>query len=557
MAIEPPYPINDNPHPDDTTAWEAKTILPPADQSTASAPEISPETKVDPTSAIPTPSDSGMAAVPPYVAPDSAPEPAASFGPKSVRGGNMAMRVLSRAIRDFEADTGGTVAATYEQVDHYVGNAIRIEQELERAALSAMTGQPGKNPGPVSGTMGRAGGDPGISQHRLESAGSPSTINIRESPATAARGQAPPEPTESPDFIASFGGFKGGKKVPGDFFQFTQDMLRTEVSHHDAANGIGKGYFKDDQSDVATAAEIAKSTIEGARLRNDIEDFNLVSSAQYFENLAREDSPYKDQYELIATILKTKIALDTARLDQKVGHEAQQYGIFFGQVARQVSAPVDAVITIKDLADGKISPAEAAVSLATLGHGHLLASVERMTARGAGKKITEKVEETLEEPPKPKSEAPDEPPSPKPRLPTRENIIEDVQTALKPHLDTIKNIDPEAKVGFRGSLASGTKGEHKGDSPFDPNDFDVDALIVSDKLAEMIKTNRRKFRSGSKHEQLRRIQLTIDKSLRSNPIFSGLRTKDPFTFRIYSTREMQDLLHKERNNKSFSVIYTE
>jgi len=56
-------------------------------------------------------------------APSSA--PVAPNGGISIRGGYMAMRVLSRAMQDFEADTGGAIAATYEQVDHYVGNAIR------------------------------------------------------------------------------------------------------------------------------------------------------------------------------------------------------------------------------------------------------------------------------------------------------------------------------------------------------------------------------------------------------------------------------------------------
>ena len=563
MASEPPYLIDDDSTPDDATASEADATSPPNDQPMASTPELSPDTAPGPTSAIPTPSGSGMA-IPPPVASDSASIPAASFGPKSVRGGNMCMRVLSRTLQDLDVITGGTRAATYDEVDEYVERAIRTEQALERAALAAISGQWWKDIGSASD---KTSGDRGLSQSGLESTAFLSTVNTQKSQTTtnavSARqdstgsasddaGQAATGPTQLPDSVAPFGDYEGGKKVPGDFFQFTQDMLRTTVSHHDAANGIGRGYFKGDQSDIATAAEIAKSTIAGARLRNDIEDFQLVSSAQYFEDLAAEDSPYKDQYELVAKILRTKIALDTAQLDQKVGHEAQQYGIFFGQVARQVSAPVDAVMTIKDLADGKISPAEAAVTLATLGHGHLLGSVERMVARGAEKKIVEKAEETVDEPPSPK---PDPEPDPKPRLATRENIIEDVQAELKTHLDAIRNIDPDAKVGFRGSLASGTKGEHKGNASFDPKDFDVDVLIVSDKLAGMIEKDSKGFRSGSKHKELKRIQTAVYQSLRSNPIFSGMRA-GKFRFRIYSVDEMRRLRIRKSDDHSFNVIYT-
>ena len=559
MASIPPQIIAEEPTADRALDPDsAASTLPAADPQ---LPDISVRAATEPEA--PPPSRAGTApdaTIGPPPAPYSAPAPAPSTN-VSVRGGNMAMRVFSRAMQDLGVATGGTRAATHEEAHHYVGNALRIEQELERVALSAVGRQPATDEEPANGSTGQAGGDPGSSLSWLRAAAPPpstanggtsqATSNLTGAPqgATASvedgAGKTPAQPAGLPDTVAPFGGYKGGKKAPGDFFQFTQDMLGTTVSHHDAANGIGGGYFKGDQSDIATAAEIAKSTIDGAKLRNDIEDFRLLSSAQYFENLATEDSPYKDQYELIAKIINTQIAMDTAQLDQKVGHEALQYGIFFGQVARQVSAPVEAVMTIKDLADGKISPAEAAVAFATLGHGHMLGSVERMVTRGAKKKVIEKAEETLNEQPKPK-----------PRLATRENIIEDVQAEFRTHLDVIRNIDPEAKVGFRGSLASGTKGPHKENNPFDPNDFDVDALIVSDKLAGMIKKDRKGFRSGSRHGQLDEIQATIERSLRSNPIFSGMRA-GRFKFRIYSIDEIRRLSSRLSSDKSFNIIFTE
>jgi hypothetical protein len=41
-------------------------------------------------------------------------------------------------------------------------------------------------------------------------------------------------------------------------------------------------------------------------------------------------------------------------------------------------------------------------------------------------------------------------------------------------------------LGYRGSLATGVK--FKTGGPFDPTDFDVDAFIVSDKLAAQTKS---------------------------------------------------------------------
>lgn len=41
----------------------------------------------------------------------------------------------------------------------------------------------------------------------------------------------------------------------------------------------------------------------------------------------------------------------------------------------------------------------------------------------------------------------------------------------------IKSLDADALVGYRGNLASGVKGPHKGELPFDPSSFDVDEAM--------------------------------------------------------------------------------
>jgi hypothetical protein len=100
-------------------------------------------------------------------------------------------------------------------------------------------------------------------------------------------------------------------------------------------------------------------------------------------------------------------------------------------------------------------------------------------------------------------------------------------------------------VGFRGSLARGTKGPHKGFAAFDPNDFDVDAFIASDRLAGQI-PKVRGFRSGGRFDEFARIQRSIDAALRDEPEFGGLRS-GRFTFRVFSTAEVQRLLENGDN----------
>ncbi|AKF92340.1 hypothetical protein [Brevibacillus laterosporus] len=127
-----------------------------------------------------------------------------------------------------------------------------------------------------------------------------------------------------------------------------------------------------------------------------------------------------------------------------------------------------------------------------------------------------------------------------PKGQTREEIMNTVQETLNPALKKIKELDPNAKVGYRGSLATGQKGPHKGNAPFDPTDFDIDAFIVSDKLASKFQ-KKDKWRSGAKIEEVEQLQQQIDKTLKES--LDGLRRfdkkgrPDNFTFRIFTQKE--------------------
>ncbi|WGS41650.1 LysM peptidoglycan-binding domain-containing protein [Burkholderia sp. JSH-S8] len=120
---------------------------------------------------------------------------------------------------------------------------------------------------------------------------------------------------------------------------------------------------------------------------------------------------------------------------------------------------------------------------------------------------------------------------------TREAIVSSLGEVVQPHMKTIMQLDPDALVGFRGSLARGFTGPHKGSLPFNPQGFDVDAFIVSDKLAAQF-GKRVHFRSGEDIRAIAGIQNSIDESLRQSSNFAGLRT-EPFTFRIFTQQEIQ------------------
>ena len=92
-------------------------------------------------------------------------------------------------------------------------------------------------------------------------------------------------------------------------------------------------------------------------------------------------------------------------------------------------------------------------------------------------------------------------------------------------------------------MARGTRGGNKS-GPFLPSDFDVDAFIVSDELAQFFSNRFRTFRKTSELTEfgVTDIVNSIDEALRANPVIGPDLRPDPFDFRIFTQFEINDLL---------------
>ncbi|SHI24362.1 Putative deoxyribonuclease RhsC [Vibrio aerogenes CECT 7868] len=147
----------------------------------------------------------------------------------------------------------------------------------------------------------------------------------------------------------------------------------------------------------------------------------------------------------------------------------------------------------------------------------------------------------------------------------RAKIIDAIEEKMQPVIDYIHKLDPDAQVGFRGSVASGMKGEHKrfggpdGDRvPFDgeythknkvavphngPQGYDVDLFIVSDKLYS-------KFPKIPFFKDLSNIDDNIDdilesvrQSLNNNPALKGLK-QEKMDIRVWRGKDIIKKLNK-------------
>lgn len=116
---------------------------------------------------------------------------------------------------------------------------------------------------------------------------------------------------------------------------------------------------------------------------------------------------------------------------------------------------------------------------------------------------------------------------------TLDSIRTKVEELLKSKIVFITAKYPDAKIGYRGSLATGKK--YKTGGPFDPNDFDVDAFIVSDKLADRF-VKKVKWRDA-RDEGFE--QLANELEFHFKETFKGYRVdpKKPFTFRVWTENE--------------------
>jgi hypothetical protein len=126
-------------------------------------------------------------------------------------------------------------------------------------------------------------------------------------------------------------------------------------------------------------------------------------------------------------------------------------------------------------------------------------------------------------------------------LNNRDAIISLVEKYLANAKGTIAGYDKDAKIGYRGSLATGTK--FKSQKPFDPADFDVDAFIVSDKLADQFKAGTRFKDARRKFGDIESVSDAIEQRYKES--FSGYRDESgagkPFTFRVYTTQEYEKI----------------
>jgi RHS repeat-associated protein len=110
-----------------------------------------------------------------------------------------------------------------------------------------------------------------------------------------------------------------------------------------------------------------------------------------------------------------------------------------------------------------------------------------------------------------------------------------IEAVLAQSAQRVRQLDADALIGFRGSTARGYKGPHKNNDPFDPDHFDVDGFVVSDKLAAKIpKIRGARFADASSSPELAAEQQRIDGELRSK--LKGLKDSD-FTFRVFTYQE--------------------
>jgi filamentous hemagglutinin len=111
-----------------------------------------------------------------------------------------------------------------------------------------------------------------------------------------------------------------------------------------------------------------------------------------------------------------------------------------------------------------------------------------------------------------------------------------VDDLLRARIDKIKRLYPDAKIGYRGSLATGTKYSTGG--AFDPKDWDVDAFIVSDELYGKLPAG---WKSARDVPEIGAICEDIENQLK---ILSGYRTAPgkEFTFKVWQEKDFEIII---------------
>mgnify|MGYP000904694238 FL=1 len=127
---------------------------------------------------------------------------------------------------------------------------------------------------------------------------------------------------------------------------------------------------------------------------------------------------------------------------------------------------------------------------------------------------------------------------------SREAIQKKVEEIMKPYVDELKAKFPKAKIGYRGSLATGTR--YKTGGPFMPDNFDVDAYIIEDNLANLFINNPRKFRDCRSLGiiDFEKMTIGIEKELKNTFLGYG-KENETFTFRIWTIKEYHEEIIKQ------------
>jgi len=144
----------------------------------------------------------------------------------------------------------------------------------------------------------------------------------------------------------------------------------------------------------------------------------------------------------------------------------------------------------------------------------------------------------------------------------RAQIVGAIGEAAQPSIQALLRLDPSAKVGFRGSLASGLKGEHKLDingnrvafdgkvafklntktGVYEPyrgrQGYDADFFVVSDKLAERLGNGKRFMDATRLDPSLQPVFDSFGGAMQSNPLLTGMKHGST-SFRVWSQEAME------------------
>jgi hypothetical protein len=158
---------------------------------------------------------------------------------------------------------------------------------------------------------------------------------------------------------------------------------------------------------------------------------------------------------------------------------------------------------------------------------------------------------------------------------SRAAIVQAIGDAAQPSIEAILKLDPNAQIGFRGSLASGLKGEHKlgsnlervafdGDVAYKvdsrtgapipykgPQGYDADFFIVSEKLASEPIFAGERYRDVLDFDRsLKTTFSSMRTSMAQNPALSGMKVGNP-EFIIRTPAETAKLLSKSDSQYYF------